>query len=74
MNVTPDDFMPGPRPATIGHATVLRDEVIGAIGVSSGVAVLPERVKISTSPGLELARQRMAPHVATVPASRTSDS
>src|SRR5262249_19733783 len=31
MNVTPDDFMPGPPPAPIGHATVLRDEVIAAL-------------------------------------------
>jgi 16S rRNA (cytosine1402-N4)-methyltransferase len=31
MNVTPDDFMPGPRPAPIGHTTVLRDEVVAAL-------------------------------------------
>ncbi len=31
MNVTPDDFMPGPRPVPYGHATVLRDEVLAAL-------------------------------------------
>jgi 16S rRNA (cytosine1402-N4)-methyltransferase len=31
MNVTPDDFMPGPAPAPVGHATVLREEVIAAL-------------------------------------------
>src|SRR5262249_7742507 len=45
-----------------------------ALHVSSGVAVLPLRVKISISPGRAFARQRISPHVATVPASRTSDS
>jgi 16S rRNA (cytosine1402-N4)-methyltransferase len=40
MNVTPDDFMPGPKPAPYGHATVLRDEVIAAIAPRpSGVYV-----------------------------------
>src|SRR3954471_7420479 len=31
MNVTPDDFMPGPEPVQSGHTTVLRDEVVAAL-------------------------------------------
>jgi hypothetical protein len=42
--------------------------------VSSGFAVLPDRVKTCTSDALPEARHRTAPHVATVPASRTSDT
>src|SRR6185295_4255951 len=45
-----------------------------ALQVSSGVAVLPVRVNTEISPGLAAARQRIAPQLATVPASRTSDS
>jgi 16S rRNA (cytosine1402-N4)-methyltransferase len=36
MNVTPDDFMPGPVPEPTGHTTVLRDEVIALIGPRPG--------------------------------------
>ena len=45
-----------------------------ALQVSSGVAVLPVRVKREISPWVAEARQRIAPQLATVPASRTSDS
>jgi 16S rRNA (cytosine1402-N4)-methyltransferase len=36
MNVTPDDFMPGPLPAPVGHTTVLRDEVVALLGPRPG--------------------------------------
>jgi hypothetical protein len=45
-----------------------------ALQVSSGVAVLPERVGSCTCPARAVARQRITPQLATVPASRTSDS
>src|SRR5262245_24492556 len=44
-----------------------------ALHVSSGVAVLPDRVDTCTCPGFAVARHRSTPQLATVPASRTSD-
>jgi hypothetical protein len=45
-----------------------------ALQVSSGVAVLPERDSSWICPGFADARHLITPHVATVPASRMSDS
>src|SRR5262245_60314939 len=45
-----------------------------AVYVSSGVAVLPDRVDTCTCPGFAVARHRNTPQLATVEASRTSDS
>ncbi len=36
MNVAPDQFLPGPAPAIVGHITVLRDETIAALAPRAG--------------------------------------
>src|SRR5438093_1325962 len=60
---------------TIGDPSPLVTADDQALHVSSGVSVLPERVNISILPSTgRVARQLSAPHVATVCASRGSDS